>query len=60
MAWLRKYVSKNTFLTLIGVWNAITGFVAVYYQPEPIVMGFIITLGNLAISWLGVESGPFR
>ena len=57
MAFLRKYISKNTFLTLIGIWNAISVYVATAMRPEPMLMAMVITVGNLVIGWLGVESG---
>lgn len=60
MAWLRKYISRNTYVTIVGLWNALSVFVGSQYlnTVESIAtLTFINTVGNLIIVWLGVESG---
>lgn len=57
MALLKSFISKNTFLTITGIWNAVSSFVTIYYHLPSEVIVLIVTVGNLIIGWLGVESG---
>lgn len=60
MALLKKYISRNTFLTLMGIWNASSVYVTVHFGLAVETVVFIVTVGNLVISWLGVESGNMK
>lgn len=57
MAWLRKYISRNSYLTIVGVFNAVTSYLSVASSLGAAELGLILTIGNLVLVWLGVESG---
>jgi hypothetical protein len=57
MAFLKKWISKNTFLTIIGAWNLASTYVTVHFNLAAETIVFIVALGNLIIGWIGIESG---
>jgi len=57
MAWLRKHISKNTYLTLIGIWNALSIYIGSNITTGTAEVTLINVIGNLIIAWVGVESG---
>ena len=57
MAWLRKLISKNTYMTIAGLWSATSVYITLHFNLSPETITFIVTAGNLIIAWLGVESG---
>jgi hypothetical protein len=56
MAFLRKYIDRNTYLLIVGVANAVTVAVSAELGAQPIAMGLAITVLNLVVAWLGVET----
>lgn len=57
MAWLRKCISRNTYMTIVGIFNAVTSYLSVAANMNPADLGLVLTIGNLLLVWLGVESG---
>ena len=57
MAFLKKYIDRNTYLLIVGVANACTVAISAISGLSPIVTGFAVTVVNLVVGWLGVESG---
>ena len=57
MVEVKKGISKNSFVSIVLAWNAISTYVQVALQVSPELLILIATLGNVVIAWLGVESG---
>jgi ABC-type amino acid transport system permease subunit len=56
MAFLKKYIDKYTYMFIVGVTNAIIVAITAIGTVNPILVGFIITVANLALAWIGVET----
>lgn len=56
MAWLKKYIDKYTLMLIIGIWNALTSFIPMHYHWSPESIALLITVGNLVIVWLALET----
>jgi predicted tellurium resistance membrane protein TerC len=58
MAFLKKLIDKPTYIMIAGVWTAISTFATSYFALNPLVQTVIVTVGNLIIAWVGVETHP--
>jgi hypothetical protein len=55
MAFLRKFIDKNTFLMISGVWVACSSYLTSMIHDPPLQV-LIITAGTIIINWIGVET----
>lgn len=56
MAWMKKYIDKYTFMFISGIWNALAVFIPLHFQWSPESIVLILTIGNLVIQWLSMET----
>lgn len=56
MAWLKKIIDKPTYVMLAGVWTAVSVYVTQALGNNLPLTTAIVTIGNLVIAWVGIES----
>ena len=56
MAFLRKFINRNTYMLIVGIANAITVAISSIASFHPVETGLAITVVNLVVAWLGVET----
>lgn len=57
MANLKYIIDKATYILIVGVWNALSLFVSNRIGGDPELTLLVVTIGNLVIGWIGLESG---
>lgn len=56
MAWLKKIIDKPTFIMIFGIWTAVSLYVTQAISNNLPLTTAIVTIGNLVIAWIGIES----